>query len=82
MNFAAILAMLFQYGPEAVTVIENLIAKLEGGGTVTVADVQKEFAGLKPYDAYGIALAQPAAPAPGVAANPSPAFVPPPTPSP
>ena len=45
MNFAAILAMILQYGPEAVTVIENLIAKLEGGGTVTIADVEKQFAG-------------------------------------
>ena len=61
MNFAAILAMILQYGPEAVTVIENLIAKLEGGGTVTIADVEKQFAGLKPYSAYGIALATPTA---------------------
>jgi len=61
MNFAAILAMILQYGPQAVTVIENLIAKIEGGGTPTVADVEKEFAGLKTYSAYGVALATPTA---------------------
>jgi hypothetical protein len=53
---AMILQLVVQYGPEAVTVISNLVSKLEAGGTLTVADVQAEFAPLKPYSAYKIAV--------------------------
>lgn len=54
MSAAAILQLIFQYGPAAVTMVQNLVAKLEAGQTVTVADVEAELSGLKPYAAYAI----------------------------
>ena len=49
-----IIQLIIQYGPEAVTAIENLVKQLESSGTLTIADVQSEFAPLKPYSAYNI----------------------------
>jgi hypothetical protein len=55
--------MISTYGPGAVTLVQNLVSKIEAGGTVTLADVEAEFNGLKPYGAYGIRQAgTPAAP--------------------
>jgi hypothetical protein len=59
MNAAIILQLILQYGPSAVTAISDLVAKLEAGGALTVADVEAEFAGLKPYSAYSIRLVVP-----------------------
>ena len=56
MGAAAILQLVVTYGPEAVTAVENLVNLLEEKGTLTVADVEAEFAPLKPYSAYNIAV--------------------------
>lgn len=53
-----IIQLIIQYGPEAVTAIENLVKQLESSGTLTVADVQAEFAPLKPYSAYNIQVSK------------------------
>lgn len=52
-----IIALVVQYGPEAIIVIKNLVDELESKGTLTVADVQAEFADLKPWSAYKIVTA-------------------------
>jgi len=54
MNAAIILQLLMQYGPTLETGISNLVKKLEAGSTVTLADVEAEFADLEPYTAYGV----------------------------
>lgn len=54
MEFGAILQLVVTYGPEAVTLIENLVKNWETTGQLTLADVEAEFAPLKPYAAYGI----------------------------
>jgi hypothetical protein len=54
MNAAAILQLILAYGPDAVTLVQGLVTKLESGATLTLADVEAEFALLKPYAAYGI----------------------------
>jgi hypothetical protein len=53
---ATILQLIITYGPEAVTAIESLVSKLESNKTLTIADVQAEFADLKPYSAYNIVV--------------------------
>lgn len=50
----SIIQLVLTYGPEAVTLIENLVTQFESSGQLTIADVQAEFAPLKPYSAYGI----------------------------
>jgi hypothetical protein len=65
MGAAAILQLILTYGPGAVTLVQNLVTKLEAGDTVTLADVEAQFAGMQPYAAYGIRQAgtpQPTAP--------------------
>lgn len=52
-----IFGLLVQYGPALETGISNLVKEIESGKTLTLADVQAEFAPLKPYSAYGIAKA-------------------------
>jgi hypothetical protein len=78
MGAAAILQLVLTYGPSVVSLIQTLVAKIEAGGTLTVADVEAEFATLKPYAAYGVALATTPPTAPPVAATPTPTT--PPTP--
>lgn len=57
MSAALILQLILQYGPALESTIGNLIAKLESGATLSVADVELEFSGLKPYSAYNVRLA-------------------------
>jgi hypothetical protein len=66
-----VLQLIEQYGPEAVTGIQSLVATLESGGTLTIADVESAFAPLKPYAGYNIRLVKatpPATPAPAAKA--------------
>lgn len=57
MTAAAILQLVMTYGPNIVEFIDDIVKKLEAGQEVTVADVEAEFVGLKPYSAYSIKLA-------------------------
>lgn len=57
MGASVILQLILTYGPQLETTISGLIAKLESGATLSVADVELEFAGLKPYSAYNVRLA-------------------------
>jgi hypothetical protein len=57
MGASLILQLILTYGPQLETTISDLIAKLESGATLSVADVETEFAGLKPYSAYNVRLA-------------------------
>jgi len=57
MGASVILQLILTYGPALETTIGNLIAKLESGATLSVADVELEFSGLKPYSAYNVRLA-------------------------
>lgn len=57
MDITSIIGLVVTYGPQAVTLVENLVNRLENGQTLSVADVQAEFAVLKPYDGYHIKLA-------------------------
>jgi hypothetical protein len=57
MSAALILQLILQYGPALESTIGNLIAKLESGATLSVADVEAQFAGLTPYSGYNIRLA-------------------------
>lgn len=54
MTAAVILNLILTYGPGAVTLIQALIVKIEAGQTVSLADVEAELSGLKPYDQYAI----------------------------
>lgn len=54
MSAALILQLVLTYGPEAVSLIQSLVTKLEAGKTLTLADVELELAGLQPYGAYGV----------------------------
>ena len=50
----SIIQLILTYGPDAVTLVENLVKQFESSGQLTIADVQAEFAPLKPYAVYGI----------------------------
>jgi hypothetical protein len=52
-----ILEFIFQYGAAAETIVANLVAQVEAGKVITLADVTAEFAPLKSYGSYGIAKA-------------------------
>lgn len=57
-TITTILSLVVTYGPAAETAIANLYKKLTTTGTVTAADVELEFSGLKPYSDYNIPNAQ------------------------
>lgn len=50
MTPALAIQLVLQYGPEILTEVEALFTKQ----TVTAAEVQAIFAGLRPYNAFGI----------------------------
>lgn len=54
MGFTQIIDLITTYGPEAVTLIEGLVAKWQQTGSLTEADVETAFSTLKSYDQYGI----------------------------
>lgn len=54
MGAASIIELVVTYGPDAVALIQNLVTQFEKTGQLTTADVEAEFAPLKPYAAYGI----------------------------
>ena len=67
----AIFQALMTYGPAVEGIVSSLVSKLKAGDTVTLADVEAQFAGMQPYNAYAIRLAgtpQPTAAAPPTAA--------------
>ena len=45
-----VLQLVAQYGPEILTSIKSLMSKSDA----TIEDVEAIFAGLKPYEAFGI----------------------------
>lgn len=58
MGAAAILQLVVQYGPQAVTAITNLVQILETKGQLTLAEVEAEFAALEPYSDFNITAAK------------------------
>ena len=50
MTPALAIQLVLAYGPDILTAVEALFSK----NTVTAAEVQQVFAGLKPYSAFGI----------------------------